>query len=66
MKRIATLALLGHISAIKINQRFIEDVDDTAWVEDKNRNLVQNENSGSANKKPVVKTDSKAAGQNMV
>ena len=66
MKQIALLALLGHISAIQLNQRFIEDVDDNAWVVDKKGNLVQNENSGSANKKPVVKTDSKAAKQNMV
>lgn len=41
MKRFALLALLGHISAIQLNQRFIEDVDDDVFVMNKKGNMVE-------------------------
>jgi len=41
MKRIALLALLGHISAIQLNQRFIEDVDDDLFVVNKAGKMIE-------------------------
>ena len=42
MKRFALLALLGHISAIRLNEKFIEDVDDShLYVVDKKGNLEE-------------------------
>lgn len=41
MKQIALLALLGHISAIQLNQRFIEDVDDDLFVMNKGGKMVE-------------------------
>ena len=41
MKQIALLALLGHISAIQLNQRFIEDVDDDLFVVNKAGKMIE-------------------------
>ena len=60
MKQIALLALLGHISAIQLNTRFIEDVDDDLYVMNKGKMVEKTELAGAVvQKAEVAKTDSK-------
>ena len=53
MKKFATLALLGHISAIHLNQKFIEDNDDSDYVVNKKGNLVEKGELAASEKAPI-------------